>query len=326
MIAEENAVSVAAVVGLWAHLLEHASKDENRGSIAGIDMHLTAYTLMIKPETVETVCNAMKRARLVTETGEITKWVERQAKRENQEPSGASTKRVQAMRERKKALENNDLGDTCESSGDETLVTDETTCNDAERPKRKKKKESKTEPKNLSSPDGDGTFDRFWNAYPRKVGKVDARKAWDKANLDATLVDTILLAIEAQKDGGDWREGDGKYIPHPASWIRGGRWLDEVRPYVEQAPKLGAWWATKDSMTKMGLSLNPPLTPLPGEYPKDFQARINAALDPENKPERREPAVYVPPQPTGGEKVLSLEQRQARLEEMKATLKAGKQT
>ncbi len=324
-LAEEHDLSVATVVGLWAHLLEYASKDENRGSIAGLDMGLTAYTLMIKPpETVETVCNAMKRGGLVTETGEIAKWMERQAKRENQEPTGASTKRVQALRERQKANANNALAVIDGSNDVETDVTHGTTSNDMERPKRKKESKRNTKTLNTSSPDGDGTFEQFWQAYPRKVGKVDAKKAWIKAKLDGKLVETILLAIEAQKQGADWMREKGEFIPHPATWINGGRWLDEVREYVEPVAKIEAWWATKETMEAKGKSLNPPVLALRGDTIGSFKARINAALDPNAQPERREPAVYVPPQPCGGEDVLTVDQRKARLAEMQATLKAGK--
>ena len=73
-------------------------------------------------------------------------------------------------------------------------------------------------------------FDRFWSAYPRKVGKGDARKAFDKAVKKGVSVETLISAVEAQKNSRQWAEDGGKYIPNPATWINQGRWEDELEP------------------------------------------------------------------------------------------------
>lgn len=193
---------------------------------------------------------------------------------------------------------------------------------------------SKSKPKPSSSSGDDGAtekpFDRFWNAWPNKVAKQAAQKAWAKIKPDAALVDTILAAIEAQKQGDHWRRDDGQYIGHPATWLNGGRWLDEVRPYVEPKAKngRGAWWATKESMEAFGLTLTPPLKPNAGEYPRDFAARINAALERLDSGQGPAPAAaptpYVPPAPRGGESVLTPEQLEARRAEMLAAVGSKK--
>ncbi len=74
--------------------------------------------------------------------------------------------------------------------------------------------------------DTDG-FTNFWAAYPRKRAKRDAMKAWQKLNPGPELVDQILDAIDDQMRCRQWRDG---YIPYPASFIRGERWLDELQP------------------------------------------------------------------------------------------------
>src|SRR6187399_200096 len=71
-------------------------------------------------------------------------------------------------------------------------------------------------------------FDSFWTAYPRKVGKDAARKAFDKRKPDFDLLEAMLKAISTQKAGQDWRKDGGKYIPHPSTWLNEGRWQDEV--------------------------------------------------------------------------------------------------
>jgi uncharacterized protein YdaU (DUF1376 family) len=167
------------------------------------------------------------------------------------------------------------------------------------------------------------SFSQFWAAYPLKVAKVAAEKAWTKLKVDDALLATILAAIEAQKLGHDWLNEDGAYIPHPASWLNAGRWLDEVRPYVERKP-VDMWWATKESMMAKGLTLTPPVTPNSGEYPGAFKARIMQALEDQGKPERRaEPSTYVPPSPANGDDDLTSDQRKARMADMKRALKAA---
>lgn len=71
-------------------------------------------------------------------------------------------------------------------------------------------------------------FERFWTAYPRKVNKPGARKAFEKINPDETLLETMLKAIEQQKRSAQWQEV--QYIPHPATWLNGHRWEDSVIP------------------------------------------------------------------------------------------------
>ena len=68
-------------------------------------------------------------------------------------------------------------------------------------------------------------FDRFYSLYPRKVGRLDAENAWRQmtAKYDATAI------IEGAKKFAAWCVSEGKevrYIPHPATWLRGGRWMD----------------------------------------------------------------------------------------------------
>lgn len=69
-------------------------------------------------------------------------------------------------------------------------------------------------------------FEAFWEAYPKKVGKTDAQKSWQK--IKGVSLDTLLKAIEAQKKSKQWQ--DRQYIPNPSTWLNQGRWMDEVIP------------------------------------------------------------------------------------------------
>lgn len=76
-------------------------------------------------------------------------------------------------------------------------------------------------------------FDEFWQAYPRKIAKGDARKAWVQTEKIRPPLDAVLNAIEQQKAAWD----NPKFIPYPATWLRAERWDDEVTPVVTQKSK-----------------------------------------------------------------------------------------
>lgn len=70
-------------------------------------------------------------------------------------------------------------------------------------------------------------FLAFWQAYPRKVGKDAAAKAFTKAMGRITEDDplsVILAGIERALPG--WT--DPEFTPHPATWLNAGRWSDEA--------------------------------------------------------------------------------------------------
>ena len=75
-----------------------------------------------------------------------------------------------------------------------------------------------------ANPDG---FEKFWAAYPKKKAKKDAVKAFTRINPDETLLEAMLTAIDKAKKSEDWSKDDGRYIPHPATWLNGQRWLDQ---------------------------------------------------------------------------------------------------
>ena len=80
-------------------------------------------------------------------------------------------------------------------------------------------------------------FDRFWAAYPRKVGKGAAERSFERIRPDAALLDGMLRAIETQRQSDTWQRG---YIPNPATWLNQRRWEDEpdgvAAPAAQQTP------------------------------------------------------------------------------------------
>ena len=67
-------------------------------------------------------------------------------------------------------------------------------------------------------------FDVFWESYPKKKKKEDARKAW---NTTRPNIEDVLKALEWQKQSPEWFKQAGQFIPYPASWIRSHSWMDE---------------------------------------------------------------------------------------------------
>jgi len=70
-------------------------------------------------------------------------------------------------------------------------------------------------------------FAEFWEVYPRKVAKRRAIKAWLKLSPDSKTQAAIIEAVNRQSTSKKWREENGQYIPHPATWLNDGRWEDE---------------------------------------------------------------------------------------------------
>lgn len=83
-------------------------------------------------------------------------------------------------------------------------------------------KNSPPPPSKPENPQTDG-FEETWEAYPRKVSKGAARRAF-KTALQKTSAPVVLAAVKAfaAKCAGT----DEKFIPHFASWLNAERWQD----------------------------------------------------------------------------------------------------
>lgn len=68
-------------------------------------------------------------------------------------------------------------------------------------------------------------FEKFWEAYPKKVGKKEASRAFKKVK---EPLNVLLDAIEEQKLSEQWSKENGRFIPNPATWLNQGRWEDHL--------------------------------------------------------------------------------------------------
>lgn len=93
---------------------------------------------------------------------------------------------------------------------------------------REKNKKSTTANKEF-----DAEFDAWWEAYPNKKGKADARKHWRKLRKSGVELQTLWTALDNYK-----REVQGKekqYIMHGSTFLGPGRrwedYLQQPEPY-----------------------------------------------------------------------------------------------
>jgi len=82
-------------------------------------------------------------------------------------------------------------------------------------------------------------FSEFWVLYPRRVAKKDAERAWNRLT-EAQQV-AAILALPAHVRYWNIVGRTKETTPHPASWLNGERWDDEV-----EVPSLeGEWWKSQ---------------------------------------------------------------------------------
>jgi len=93
-----------------------------------------------------------------------------------------------------------------------------------QKPSRERKKLKIPNPES-----SDIRFEKFWREYPRKQAKVDAERAFKSLNPSEDLLAVIIADISSRKQSEAWLKDKGKYIPLPATYLRGKRWEDETK-------------------------------------------------------------------------------------------------
>jgi len=93
--------------------------------------------------------------------------------------------------------------------------------------------QEKIKPLAIASP----LFDEFWQLWPRREGKANAVKAWQKAVRkisEAELVEKARAYVTSPTVPAK------QFVPHAATWLNGERWNDEpepVQPYRHHPPE-----------------------------------------------------------------------------------------
>ena len=84
----------------------------------------------------------------------------------------------------------------------------------------------------IDSAEVERRFQKFYDAYPRHVGRAVALKSFARINPDDILLEKMLGAVSVQKTTPQWTKDGGQFIPHPATWLNQHRWEDEVTTFT----------------------------------------------------------------------------------------------
>ena len=115
-------------------------------------------------------------------------------------------------------------------------------------------------------------FETFWNAYPRKVAKAEARKAWKQTEAIRPDIDTLLHAIKAACRTEQWMKNNGSFIPHAATWLRGERWSDVHEVVLPGVVNEKPWHETASGIEAKGKELG--LEPSQFEHWQEFKVAV----------------------------------------------------
>jgi hypothetical protein len=123
-------------------------------------------------------------------------------------------------------------------------------------------------------------FPKFWAAYPKKVGKGDALKAWKKIKSPAATYAQIIEALAWQVKQEQWTRENGRFIPNPATYLNQQRWEDG-KVIATGAPAAEIpWYQTYAGIQKMAEGLG--IIQQPGETTPQFVNRIKERQQEEN--------------------------------------------
>ena len=75
---------------------------------------------------------------------------------------------------------------------------------------------------------GSDLFDRFWNEYPKKVGRKKTYDTWQSINPSEQDLNVMLINISDRLTQGVWSLETKQFIPHPGNYLGGELWTDEI--------------------------------------------------------------------------------------------------
>jgi phage replication O-like protein O len=90
-----------------------------------------------------------------------------------------------------------------------------------------KKHNQKTTPKETLSVSLRETFEIFWEKYPKKRSRSTAEKAFAKLNPNEQLLSDLMTGLGRAVTSEQW--SNPKFIPHAASWLSAGGWMDMIQ-------------------------------------------------------------------------------------------------
>jgi hypothetical protein len=95
-------------------------------------------------------------------------------------------------------------------------------------------------------------FEQFWAIYPRKVGKKKCLQIWDRLNPSENLTERILAGVRRYSQTTQWQTEDGRFIPHPATFLNQQRWEDKIEiDQLDSYRRFGTHPASKEEIGEL---------------------------------------------------------------------------
>ena len=118
-------------------------------------------------------------------------------------------------------------------------------------------------------------FNEFYTLYPRKMGRKDAERAWNR--LTPTQQAECLEAMPNYLKYWKIKETAKDFIPYPASFLNAERWTDEIdiEPIQNKKPEL-PFYATEELTLKKAQEVG--ITPYAGEGWPALRQRISQKM------------------------------------------------
>ena len=69
-------------------------------------------------------------------------------------------------------------------------------------------------------------FEKFWDAYPKKERRAEARRVFLTIAPDDALTERMIAVVNAFARTETWQCDNGRYVPQAFKWLMEERWED----------------------------------------------------------------------------------------------------
>lgn len=239
IVARKANTNIGTIVAIWAAMLEHASQQEERGSLRSFDPETIDALYGYEDGTCAAVIMAMEEKDLIKD-GFLSSWEKRQP--------DSDSERCKRYRDKKRkeaiSSDGNDThqqrhADDTQATQSDTQATD-LTRQDKNREEQKRKDKINNIPPAapdvaepiLQTPDSySQDFEEFWTLYPRKVEKKGAWKCWKARLKGGALVKDLILSARQYAETCVRLRTELQYVKHPSTFLGPMEpWRDYLRP------------------------------------------------------------------------------------------------
>ena len=117
------------------------------------------------------------------------------------------------------------------------------------------------------------TFQDFYSLYPRKMGRKEAERSWNR--LTPAQQAECLEAMPNYLKYWKIKQTQKDFIPYPATFLNQERWTDEIDLEPTKKPEL-PWYSTEELTIKKAQEINCPS--YQGEGWQQWRARISQKI------------------------------------------------